>query len=178
MPSSAGLLRNRASGKALPPIHRFPGGRMDFVDKELTCIDCGSEFVFTAGEQLFFHNKQFQNIPKHCKKCKARRNRGFAKACSLRNTSNVCSVWLGDNGSLQTDARQTSTLSRMFSESGVTGSYPQTRGLVCDRHNGRKGGFTFKAPEHFPLPRRQAASRSRVPRFHGGSCGGPWARAT
>jgi hypothetical protein len=47
---------------------------MDFVDKELKCIDCGSEFVFTAGEQFFFHTKQFQNIPKHCKKCKAKRN--------------------------------------------------------------------------------------------------------
>jgi hypothetical protein len=40
----------------------------------------------------------------------------FPKACSLRNTGNVRSVWLGDNGSLQTDARQTGTLSRMFPE--------------------------------------------------------------
>ena len=34
---------------------------MDFVDRELTCIDCGADFVFTAGEQLFFHDKQFTN---------------------------------------------------------------------------------------------------------------------
>jgi CxxC-x17-CxxC domain-containing protein len=47
---------------------------MEFFDRELKCIDCGAEFVFTAGEQLFFHTKQFQDIPKHCKKCKARRN--------------------------------------------------------------------------------------------------------
>jgi CxxC-x17-CxxC domain-containing protein len=55
------------------------GESMDFVDKEVKCIDCGAEFVFTAGEQLFFHTKQFQNIPKHCKKCKARRNRGLRR---------------------------------------------------------------------------------------------------
>ncbi len=52
---------------------------MDFVDRELTCIDCGAEFVFTAGEQLFFHDKQFANDPKHCKKCRAKRNLSFRK---------------------------------------------------------------------------------------------------
>ena len=52
---------------------------MDFVDRELKCIDCGAEFVFTAGEQLFFHDKQFTNDPKHCKQCKAKRSPGFRK---------------------------------------------------------------------------------------------------
>jgi CxxC-x17-CxxC domain-containing protein len=52
---------------------------MEFVDRELTWVDCGAEFVFTAGEQLFFHTKLFQNTPKHCKKCKAGRNRGLRK---------------------------------------------------------------------------------------------------
>ena len=46
---------------------------MEFQDKVLTCIDCGAEFVFTAGEQLFFHDKQFKNEPKRCKACKSKR---------------------------------------------------------------------------------------------------------
>jgi DNA-directed RNA polymerase subunit RPC12/RpoP len=46
---------------------------MEFQDKVLKCIDCGAEFVFTAGEQLFFHDKQFKNEPKRCKPCKAKR---------------------------------------------------------------------------------------------------------
>ena len=46
---------------------------MEFQDKALTCIDCGNDFVFTAGEQLFFHDKQFKNEPKRCKFCKAKR---------------------------------------------------------------------------------------------------------
>jgi CxxC-x17-CxxC domain-containing protein len=46
---------------------------MEFQDKALTCIDCGAEFVFTAGEQLFFHDKQFKNEPKRCKTCKSKR---------------------------------------------------------------------------------------------------------
>jgi CxxC-x17-CxxC domain-containing protein len=46
---------------------------MEFQDKVLTCVDCGSAFVFTAGEQLFFHDKQFKNEPKRCKNCKSKR---------------------------------------------------------------------------------------------------------
>ena len=46
---------------------------MEFQDKVLKCIDCGAEFVFTAGEQLFFHDKQFKNEPKRCKACKTKR---------------------------------------------------------------------------------------------------------
>ncbi len=46
---------------------------MQFVDRLLKCSDCGNEFVFTAGEQIFFYDKQFKNDPKRCKLCKARR---------------------------------------------------------------------------------------------------------
>ena len=46
---------------------------MEFVDRLLTCSDCGGEFIFTAGEQLFFMDKQFTNDPKRCKPCKSRR---------------------------------------------------------------------------------------------------------
>jgi CxxC-x17-CxxC domain-containing protein len=52
---------------------------MEFTDRVLKCSDCGSEFVFTAGEQLFFHDKQFKNDPKHCKVCKAKRVRGGSR---------------------------------------------------------------------------------------------------
>jgi CxxC-x17-CxxC domain-containing protein len=46
---------------------------MEFQDKSLKCVDCGADFVFTAGEQLFFHDKQFKNEPKRCKACKGKR---------------------------------------------------------------------------------------------------------
>lgn len=50
-----------------------------FIDRILACSDCHGEFVFTAGEQLFFSEKQFKNDPKRCKPCKSRRS-GFAAA--------------------------------------------------------------------------------------------------
>jgi CxxC-x17-CxxC domain-containing protein len=46
---------------------------MEFQDKILSCVDCGAEFVWTAGEQLFFADKNFKNEPKRCKACKAKR---------------------------------------------------------------------------------------------------------
>ena len=45
---------------------------MDFVDRELTCFQCGSTFVFSAAEQQFFKEKGFANDPKRCKPCRAR----------------------------------------------------------------------------------------------------------
>jgi CxxC-x17-CxxC domain-containing protein len=53
---------------------------MEFVDRLLTCADCGGEFIFTAGEQLFFLDKQFKNDPKRCKPCKSRRSAQSASA--------------------------------------------------------------------------------------------------
>jgi CxxC-x17-CxxC domain-containing protein len=46
---------------------------MEFQDKVLRCIDCGSDFVWTAGEQAFFADKQFKNEPKRCRACKSLR---------------------------------------------------------------------------------------------------------
>jgi CxxC-x17-CxxC domain-containing protein len=51
---------------------------MEFVDRLLTCNDCGGDFIFTAGEQLFFFDKQFKNDPKRCKPCKSKRAAGKA----------------------------------------------------------------------------------------------------
>src|SRR4029077_21277963 len=62
------LPRGRAGGTRL----KEPSS-MEFQDKVLKCIDCGSDFIFTAGEQLFFHDKQFKNEPKRCKACKTKR---------------------------------------------------------------------------------------------------------
>lgn len=44
-----------------------------FQDRVLKCIDCSTDFVFTAGEQQFYHDKNFTNEPRRCKSCKAKR---------------------------------------------------------------------------------------------------------
>jgi len=47
-----------------------------FSDRILKCADCGTDFVFTAGEQQFHNEKHFTNEPKRCKGCKAKRASG------------------------------------------------------------------------------------------------------
>lgn len=62
---------------------------MEYVDRVLKCVDCGADFVFTAGEQLFFRDKQFVNDPKRCKQCKAKR--GAAGTRVRPETRTTCS---------------------------------------------------------------------------------------
>ncbi len=46
---------------------------MTFTDKTLTCKECGTEFVFTAGEQEFHQSRGFENEPGRCPDCRAAR---------------------------------------------------------------------------------------------------------
>ncbi|HOA90820.1 MAG: zinc-ribbon domain containing protein [Bacillota bacterium] len=51
-----------------------------YQDETLVCRDCGSEFVFTAGEKEFYATKGFENKPARCPECrktyKAQRSNG------------------------------------------------------------------------------------------------------
>lgn len=66
---------------------------MEFQDKVLKCVDCGEDFVFTAGEQLFFYDKQFKNVPKRCKLCKQKRvpTRTAPNRFTKQETVAICS---------------------------------------------------------------------------------------
>lgn len=47
-------------------------------DKTLVCKDCGSEFVWTAGEQEFYASKGFTNQPLRCPECRrAKKQRNY-----------------------------------------------------------------------------------------------------
>src|SRR6202162_6523719 len=79
------------AGSSAPWVLREPSS-MEFRDKVLTCIDCGAEFVFTAGEQLFFHDKQFKNEPKRCKICKSKQVAVLAAPQSISSGSHYSRV--------------------------------------------------------------------------------------
>ena len=44
---------------------------VEYQDETLVCVECGNEFVFTAGEQAFYAEKGYTNKPKRCKACRA-----------------------------------------------------------------------------------------------------------
>ncbi len=68
---------------------------MEYRDKSLVCVECHQQFIWTAGEQLFFADKQFKNEPKRCKNCKAKRANRVAAGSATRErveTQTTCSA--------------------------------------------------------------------------------------
>ncbi len=65
---------------------------MAFVDKTLTCRECGESFVFTAGEQGFYLEKGLLNEPQRCPTCRQtrRRDRGNGTRTSTTVTCASC----------------------------------------------------------------------------------------
>ena len=46
---------------------------MTYVDRTLTCVDCGIEFVHSAEDQEYYALKGFVSDPKRCPSCRAAR---------------------------------------------------------------------------------------------------------
>ena len=46
---------------------------MAFLDKTLTCRDCGRQFVFSSGEQQFYQSRGLTNEPGRCPECRRAR---------------------------------------------------------------------------------------------------------
>lgn len=56
-------------------LHKAANGEAsEFADRSIRCVDCSEQFVWTAGEQVFFHDKGLKNEPKRCKPCKQAKN--------------------------------------------------------------------------------------------------------
>lgn len=52
----------------------------DFTDEQLTCVECNTEFTFTAGEQERHAELGFQNKPKRCGPCRAEKKQRMGGA--------------------------------------------------------------------------------------------------
>src|SRR5438128_12669293 len=58
----------------------------EFDDRPIKCVDCGEDFVWTAGEQVFFHDKGLKNEPKRCKPCKQAKNERLAAIAAAQSS--------------------------------------------------------------------------------------------
>ncbi len=72
----------------LEVIHEIIEASTEHQNLTITCVDCGEEFTWTAGEQVFFHDKGLKNEPKRCKPCKQAKNERLA-AITAAQTSGV-----------------------------------------------------------------------------------------
>jgi CxxC-x17-CxxC domain-containing protein len=63
---------------------------MEYLDRLLKCVDCGTSFLFSADEQAFFSDKGFKNDPKRCKKCKGLQKKGTRRTVETRVNCSEC----------------------------------------------------------------------------------------
>jgi len=42
----------------------------EYRDQTRVCVDCHNEFLWSAGEQEYFHERGFTEPPKRCKECR------------------------------------------------------------------------------------------------------------
>ena len=69
---------------------------MTLADKDLTCVECNSVFVFTVGEQEFFESKGYTNEPKRCPTC--RQSRRYQQRGSLQGERELHPITCADCG--------------------------------------------------------------------------------
>ena len=79
---------------------------MGFSDKQITCVDCGQEFTFTADEQEFFQTKGYTNEPKRCLPCRQARKgerggNGGAEQVNAEIPGDLCSMRKRNRSSLR-----------------------------------------------------------------------------
>ncbi|HRI04758.1 MAG TPA: zinc-ribbon domain containing protein [Pyrinomonadaceae bacterium] len=55
-----------------------PASTAAFEDKTIQCVGCSDDFIWSAGEQLFYAQKDLLNPPKRCKPCKLAKTRRIA----------------------------------------------------------------------------------------------------
>ena len=58
----------------------------EYQDRPIRCVDCNENFIWTAGEQVFFHDKGLRNEPKRCKPCKQAKNERLAAIAAAQSS--------------------------------------------------------------------------------------------
>ncbi len=100
---------------------------MEFRDKHLECVECRRPFVWTAAEQLYYHDHRLKNEPRRCKGCKSRQ-----KEATLGNREQVTTAI---------------TCSRCGREATVHFRPTQGRPVLCEECFSQRAGD----PASFPM---------------------------
>src|SRR6476469_2772671 len=58
----------------------------EYQDRTIKCVDCNENFIWTGGEQVFFHDKGLKNEPKRCKPCKQAKNERLAAIAAAQSS--------------------------------------------------------------------------------------------
>jgi CxxC-x17-CxxC domain-containing protein len=131
----------------------FGGRRVSFVDKTITCVDCGQPFTFTAGEQEFHQSKGFTTEPRRCPRCRTARKGGanHKREGETRDTFTVACASCGNPAKVPFEPRegrpvycsdcfqpQPRGVASAFARKGT--QYGAFRGGYSNSHSPRGGG--------------------------------------
>ncbi len=75
--------------------HVIEASEIQFEDKCITCSDCGATFIFSAGEQKFFADKELYHPRKRCRECNAKKSERIKRA-KIRGTVPQANVTITD----------------------------------------------------------------------------------
>jgi len=102
-----------------------------YTDRSIACLDCGTEFTFTAGEQEFYAQRGFTEAPKRCPSCrairKAQRNGGQGASGSYSSGydhSGSSSSYGGPMGYSTPERRPRQMYEAVCAECGKTAQLP------------------------------------------------------
>ena len=60
---------------------------MSYQDRNLTCLECGGSFTFSADDQQYHAEKGYTNEPKRCPSCRQSRRSGSGGSGSYGSSS-------------------------------------------------------------------------------------------
>ena len=119
-------------------------------DQRIKCVDCGEEFVFTAGEQAFYREHNLTHAPTRCKRCRTNRK-------SVRGSDLVASAGPPASGGGPSRGMHTTVCSECGSETQVPFVPSSGRPVYC------KSCYQSRRPDR---PDRGGAARSPRPSRH------------
>ena len=107
---------------------------MGFTDKNITCVDCNKEFIFSTNEQEFYASKDFAHEPKRCPDCMQARksSRNGSGGAGYQRQMNI---YIGNLAYEVTEA----DIKQEFEAFGEVTSVS----VVKDQYSGQSKGFGF-----------------------------------
>ena len=73
------------------------GRLVTYVDRTLTCVDCGVEFIHSAADQEYYVQKGFASDPKRCTSCRASRRASREAGYDVRDIGGPRGYERGDD---------------------------------------------------------------------------------
>lgn len=121
-------------------------------DKIIKCVDCGEEFVFTAGEQAFYREHGLTNTPTRCRRCReARKGKQPAGHSGARRQA---------SGSRATKIMHAAVCSQCGAATEIPFAPTAGRPVYCrDCFANRRGAVTAEGGRR--APRREHPGRGR-----------------